>query len=334
MSRIVVAGHSSVDLPFSPVHPDVFHSDTLFVEKVDLLTGGDALNVSAGLRRLGAAPCFVTAVGDDWSGKILTGCIDRLGLGTSGVLVKQGAVTIVTAILIEQEGERHFITSGNACRRITREDVLPFIADDTRFLHIGSFMSLDSLEDENMGLLFGEARRRGVHTSFDVTADRSNRWLDRLTQGLPFTDILFASYDEAVALAGGLRAPEAIADHFRKYGVRRTVIKLGKDGCFATDYTGEPVRLPTYSDAPVADTTGAGDSFVAAFLFGVTGGLPLATCCLLGNVNGTLSVGSLGANTGQGTKEQILAYIREHGALGLDAEREIERIAAVPAEGN
>lgn len=320
MARLICAGHASCDLPFRPVDRRVFDVDTVFVDRVPVLTGGDALNATVSLHKLGLGDDthFVSVVGDDTFGGLITGYLREHGVDTTGILVKPQVDSIVTAILIDENNERHFVFSGNAASHLTVEDVLAALAPDTEYLHIGSFMSLDALEHENAGRLFAAARARGVKTSFDVTYDRTGEWLGRIQPALPYADIFFASYDEAVCLSGGVKEPAEIAAFFREQGVKSFVLKLGKKGCYATDFT-QVVQMPTYLDLPVVDTTGAGDSFVAGYLYGLLRGLTMAECCLVGNVNGTLAVGTIGANTGSGTLRQVRAFIQEHGAQTLNA---------------
>ncbi|MDL2213998.1 carbohydrate kinase family protein [Clostridia bacterium OttesenSCG-928-O13] len=327
MARLICAGHASCDLPFRPVDKRVFDVDTVFVDPVQALTGGDALNATVGLNKLGMGSQmkFVSVVGDDTWGKLTTDYLVKRDVDISGIIVKPECDSIVTAILIDEHNERHFVFSGNSARNITVEDVVDSFDDDTEYLHIGSFMSLDKLEYENCGRLFKVAKDKGIKTSFDVTFDATGDWLKKLQPGLPYTDTFFASYDEAVCIAGGLTKPEDIARFMRGQGVQNVVLKLGKEGCYATDFTKE-VRMPTYLELPVVDTTGAGDSFVAGYLFGTLMGYSMEECCLLGNVNGTLAVGSIGANTGSGTVEQVKDFLRQYGAQTLSAEALIAKL--------
>ena len=47
---------------------------------------------------------------------------------------------------------------------------------------------------------------------------------------------------------------------------------------------GDPIAVPAEPVSQVVDTTGAGDQYAAGFLFGVSRGLPLATCARLGHI--------------------------------------------------
>ncbi len=327
MPRLIAAGHASCDLPFRPVSKNVFESDTTWVDKVEILTGGDALNAIVGLTMLGMGEeaRLVSVVGDDAFGRLIAERITERGVDTSGLIVRPEVNSIVTCILIDEDNERHFLCSGNAASSLCVNDVMQAISDDTEYLHIGSFMSLDMLEHENAERVFKAARERNIKTSFDVTFDDTGEWLGKIRSALPYTDIFFASYDEAVCLSGGLKAPRDIAEFFRREGIGSFVLKLGINGCYATDYK-TLVEMPTYTDHPVVDTTGAGDSFVAGYLYGVLRGFSMEECCLIGNVNGTLTVGTLGANTGCGTREKIRAFIKEFGAKTLDAGEILDKL--------
>lgn len=327
MARLVCAGHASCDLPFRPVDKSLFDVDTTFAQSSMVLTGGDALNVAVNLNKLGMGKSvrFVSVVGNDVFGRITTDYLREHGIDTTGIIVKPECSSIVTVILIDNSNERHFVLYGNAARNITVDDVIANIAPDTEYLHIGSYMSLDQLEGSYMKRLFVYAQERGIKTSFDVSYDETGQWLEKIKPGLPHTDLFFASYDEAVCLSGGLTKPEEISAFFKEFGVKNFVLKLGKDGCYATDYN-QAIQVPTYSDLPVVDTTGAGDAFVAGYLFGLLNHYTMMECCVLGNINGTLAVGQLGSTAGTGSVESFVRFIKQYGAKSLDADNLIAKL--------
>ncbi len=322
MAKLICAGHASCDIPFRTVDRNVFEVDTVFAEESKVLTGGDALNIVINMNKLGyGSHCkFVSVIGNDVFGKIILDYLRERKINTSGITIRDDCNTLVSIALIESNHERHFICHGNAPQHITVNDVISMLDPDTEHLHLGSLMSLDGLEFENLRHLFQYAHQHNIKTSFDVTYDKTNQWYERIKSGLPYTDIFFASYDEAVALSGGKTKPEAIAEFFRGKGVKTFVLKLGKDGCYATDYT-QSVKLPTYEGFPVVDTTGAGDGFVTGYLYGILHGLTMEECSVLGNANGTLAVGAVGSTAGTGTLNQLIDLIRVHGAKTLDAEK-------------
>lgn len=70
------------------------------------------------------------------------------------------------------------------------------------------------------------------------------------------------------------------------------VITEGERGC-TLHYKGERVHIPPFSSEEV-DSTGAGDSFMAGFAYGLLQGWDLPRCAMVGNYCGSQAVKSLG----------------------------------------
>ena len=82
------------------------------------------------------------------------------------------------------------------------------------------------------------------------------------------------SIDEAIQLSGGETDPEKIADVFMKKGAKNVIIKLGSKGGFMRLADEEKGNIyPIVGRSKPVDTTGAGDSFCAGFLTGLSKGL-------------------------------------------------------------
>jgi len=60
----------------------------------------------------------------------------------------------------------------------------------------------------------------------------------------------------------------------------------------------------------VVDTTGAGDSFNAGYMYGYLTGENVETCLLYGNACGALSVGAYGGSTGTPDREGMEDFIK------------------------
>ncbi len=76
-------------------------------------------------------------------------------------------------------------------------------------------------------------------------------------------------------------------------GAGCAVIKTGKKGCYIKNEK-EAFAIPGFS-VECVDTTGAGDSFCAGFLYGLSEEKDLYTCGLYGNACGALAVRQVGA---------------------------------------
>ena len=115
------------------------------------------------------------------------------------------------------------------------------------------------------------------------------RPLERL---LDRVDILFANEQEACGLSRCDEA-EAAATALAQPG-RTVVVTRGALGSIVASES-DLVAVPAAQVTNVVDTTGAGDSFAAGFLFGVTRGRSAGDCARLGALAAAEIVSHLGA---------------------------------------
>jgi sugar/nucleoside kinase (ribokinase family) len=92
---------------------------------------------------------------------------------------------------------------------------------------------------------------------------------------------------------------------FAGRGVGCTIIKLGEKGAYLQTRSGGEILAPAFK-ARVVDTTGAGDSFCAGFIKGLSMGWDLGQCLRLANAAGACAVETLGATTGIRSLRQVL----------------------------
>ena len=96
------------------------------------------------------------------------------------------------------------------------------------------------------------------------------------------------------------------------------VIKTGKAGCFVSSraFTG---TVPGCVSRACVDTTGAGDTFAAAFLFAHAAGRSPEDCARFANASASICVEHLGATAHAITLEEALARCRENYGTGFEA---------------
>ena len=175
------------------------------------------------------------------------------------------------------------------------------------------------------------AKRRGALVSldlasFEVVRNCRSQLVELLNEGL--VDLLFCNEDEAAELIGETRAPDAFAredagramEWMLRY-VRVATVSLGARGCVSVDRDGGRGVSPGVR-CNVVDTTGAGDSFTAAFLWAYLRGGSLQACCACGCAVGTAVVQVLGAELAtsrwgelRGDLETVLRRDRERDAV-------------------
>ena len=161
-----------------------------------------------------------------------------------------------------------------------------------RHIHITGYMGSKNHE-AYLSLIRKIKEETSATISFDVGWDDTGEWNKGIYDIFPYLDVLFMNETEAVHYSRKETALEA-AKEFAKYAKAAT-IKLGSKGSIAVS---EGI---TYEDkgfkVEAIDTTGAGDSFNAGFIYGylVKGDIGLALT--YGNGCGALSCTGLGGNT-------------------------------------
>ncbi|MFR5583577.1 MAG: carbohydrate kinase family protein [[Clostridium] scindens] len=88
------------------------------------MVGGDALTVSVVLSRLGVRSALVGRVGKDMNGRFLLEELHRNQVDVKDVIQVEGRHTAVSYILIEPDGERHFLVENSINQTLRSRDIL------------------------------------------------------------------------------------------------------------------------------------------------------------------------------------------------------------------
>lgn len=283
-------------------------------DSISLYSGGCAVNAAVDLARLGAECAMVGMVGNDGFGSFLRSELTANGVDIRGLAVRDDCPTSASVVLINENGERSFLHSPGANGYFRECDVDYSVIDDAKIVFVAGCMLMPGFDGQDCAKVLKYAREHGKITVLDTAWDDTGRWMNTLYPCMRYLDYFIPSIDEARRLSGR-EAPEDIADVFFGMGVKHVAVKLGGDGCFLRAGQGsENVYLPTYKKFRAVDTTGAGDSFCAGFLYGLSRGFDMADCCRLGNAVGTHCVMSVGASTGIRSYAQTAQFMKENKA--------------------
>jgi len=303
---VAVVGMQCVDIVCAPVAPGVMDRETTLVDSAKLMLGGDAQNQAIALSSLGAKVALMGVVGNDRLGDVL---LEQLSAFPIELLAKREDVnTAVSLVLVEAGGERHFVYQPQSNRALSYRHIDEDAVRNAAFLSIGGVLALPGLDGEGMLRLLDLARAAGTRTAIDFNLNDYMPDREALKALLCRVDYVLPSEAEARALTGEGDDPAEMVRRLRALGATNCVIKLGDKGCYvaADGFEGPVPPCP----CNCVDTTGAGDTFVAGFLYGKTRGWDIRRCARFANAAGSIAVEHTGANGGIRSEEQVAARMR------------------------
>jgi sugar/nucleoside kinase (ribokinase family) len=300
---LLVVGDCNPDLVLRGDIEPAFGQAEHVVDEAELTIGGSAAILACGAARLGVRTALVSLIGDDTFGRFMLAALADRGVDVSGVVVRAGAETGVSVVLV-RGADRAILTALGTIAELTPPLVDRNLLHATRHLHVSSYFLNDGLR-AGLEDLLREARGAGATTSFDPNWDPREEWDGGLLDLLGETTILFVNAEEATRIARADDVENA-ARALSGDGRVLVVVKLGADGALAV-VDGRIVRSPTVAVTDEVDAVGAGDSFDAGFLAGHLAGRPLEESLRLANACGSLSMRAVGGTAAQPTLEEASA---------------------------
>ena len=243
--------------------------------------GGAPANVAVAASRLGAHTAFIGKVGNDRFGAALETVLKKEGVDTAGLYVDDSEATTLAIASIDDKGERSFsfYRSPGADTRLTAEEALSAIdktaEDDKTILHVGSLSLTASPSREACTEAVKYAKSKGMLISYDPNYrealwDSGEEAVEQMKSLLPYTDILKVSEEEMEMLTGTSDLAEGsilLSNMGREAGadeIGLILVTAGKKGAFIR--SGIMTEKVPGSKVKVADTNGAGDTFLGAML--------------------------------------------------------------------
>ena len=307
MSDCIIIGAAIVDIPLAPVSPETFSAHSTPLERIAMGVGGDAANEALVLARLGHRPALVSVLGKDAPGDFVGRTLSGAGVDVSVVAFREGLDTGINIVLVREDGERSFITSRTgSLRRMGLSDILPALdapaLAGARVACLASLFVSPQLTLADTATLFDALKARGLVLCADTTRPKGGETIREAGGVLSRLDYFFPNLEEAAQITGEAD-PEAAADALLHCGVKHVAIKLGGRGCLLK-CRDERHLIPAAEGVKCLDTTGAGDTFAAAFIAGILEGETFLDCGRLANAAASLCVESVGATEGAWTRAE------------------------------
>jgi len=303
---VYVYGDVNIDLVVPGVESLPAPGSEEDVPVMETFVGGGAALFTLGLAKLGLTPVFQGSIGKDMYGEYIRSLFKELGVDDSLLLDSDSKKTGIS-ISFTTEKDRCFLTYRGTNEGLSLKYMDLNQLPGAKHVHVTGYEGATN-HAEYLDMLTKIHALGDVTVSFDVGWDMTGVWYEGIFDLLPMIDVLFMNETECQHYTRCDDIEEGARKLAEKAGM--AVIKLGKTGAMAVR-DGERFFAPAYNVQAV-DTTGAGDSFNAGFVYGFLQGLPMEECLKCGNGCGALSVTKLGGNTGFPFRAELEKWIKDH----------------------
>jgi 2-dehydro-3-deoxygluconokinase len=274
--------------------------------------GGDTLDTSIALAKLGHRAALLTRTSSDAFGDSLIGLLEANGVGTA--LVQRDALhpTGLCFVSYEEGGHRFAYYRKDSAACFVEAEIIDWgLLGRAKVLHLSGISQGISREALQLSFrLMDFARTRGILVSYDINY-RPALWCREMCRAIvkhtieQYVDILQMT-DEELAQLGW--QPQSFLDNAER---RPSIaaLKHGAGGC--TLLAGDQrIDVEAYA-VEVADTVGAGDAFAAGLITAVLRDLDLQSSGRLANAVAALTCRGKGPLHGQPTLQEVKNFMGE-----------------------
>ncbi len=243
---------------------------------IELRPGGSAANTAAWLGHIGVPAVMIACIGDDALGRDAARALAEQGV-TPALAVSGAAPSGACVVLVDRDGERTMLPDAGANAALAPEDLPAGAFRPGGHLHVSGYALLRPGSRPAAVAALDAARGAGMTVSVDpasaapLAALGAEAFRD-LVRGV---GLMVVTLDEAEVLCGTRNPGRVAADLLRDHA--EVVVKRGTAGAEWHGGGGRSAHAPAAApSAPVLDTTGAGDAFMAGLLAARRAGEPPA----------------------------------------------------------
>lgn len=294
---VIIIGAAIVDLPLRPVGKEVFDVVSYPVDDISMTIGGDALNESTIITRLGHKVGLMSAIGVDVAGSFVLSHCRNNGIDTTYIRQNPKLVTSINVGLVAADGERTFITNRQGSLwKFKYEDLDLSALKNAKILSFASIFNNPLFDNKALVSIFSRAKEEGMKICADMVSPRLDEKLEDIKEALGYVDYFFPNFEEASEMTGE-QGETKVADILYGCGVKNVIMKIGKRGCYIRNADGAMI-VPACKGITAIDTIGAGDNFASGFISGLLEGKDIRECAIYANCTAAISVQYAGATGG------------------------------------
>jgi len=302
--QIVGIGRCTLDIIFRLPEYPTWEKGVVY-DEYSIDGGGQVGTGLVAASKLGATTGYIGTAGSDYAGDLKVESLREWGVDTSHVIRRMGPDGQVILVTVQSgTGERVFNHSD-------RLDAEPITLDELDYDYITSadYLLLDGSHPEAALETAKWMREAGKQVMLDgsKTAESIKESTRRL---IPFVDVLVCGDGFGEKLAGVGDAFEA-GERVLDMGPRIFVETLGERGSVTVTLK-KNFETPSF-EIEVKDTTGAGDVFHGAYLYGLINGWTPERIALFSTAVSALKCTRMGGRRSSPTLGEVLEFLQSQG---------------------
>jgi sugar/nucleoside kinase (ribokinase family) len=273
--------------------------EEIYADMFSMHIGGGPLATLINLSRLNVPVRAGTFLGDDIFSRFVFSELEKTPINLANLYdASHGTIPLNLSVAALTKHDRTFISYTDKKK-----------PGDNELQKIYELCRGASIVDMQMGYLevWQKIKKEGAILVFDTA------WDDTVPRSVYETYLELADYwtanrQEALKFTGCNNVSEAALALCRWQ--KTPIIKLDSRGCLL--YNGEERIFRAIDEFVHVDSTGAGDAFLAGFIYGLYHKMPLEDAVLMGNITGGICVTAKGALTAYVTEDELLRYFEKY----------------------
>ncbi|KAL3364374.1 hypothetical protein AABB24_013235, partial [Solanum stoloniferum] len=289
---LVVVGSANADI-YVEIDRLPKEGETISAKTGQTLAGGKGANQAVCGGKLDYPTFFVGQVGEDAHGKLITEALESGGVCVDHLTTVSNAPTGNAVVMLQSDGENSIIIVGGANMSCWPEELS---YEDLEIVRSAGIVLLQREIPDFVNIQVAKAARNaGVPVILDAGGADSPIPLELLC----CVEIFSPNETELARITkmptGNFEQISNAVEQCYDLGVNQVLVKLGANGSALFTKGEEPLRQPIIKAAKVIDTTGAGDTFTAAFAVALVEGKSKEECLRFAAAAASLCVQVKGA---------------------------------------
>ena len=296
MAFIAGAGATNVDLLYQGFDRLAGVGEELYCKDFSLQLGGGLPATLINLGRLGISTKIATELGNDIFSNFAKERFTQNGVNPTNLYSGEGIpLNITSAIILPKDRTFYTYGKGNIEPDDKALETFYSIARGSKIcmMQLGGFLPV-----------YKKLKEEGTILVLDTGWD-DEMSIEKYRDYLELADYYTPNRKEAMKITGS-DTPEGAAHALKQY-FEKVVVKVDADGCIGIDGN-EEFFVPSIEEFVNVDSTGAGDAFLAGFMYGLFYDYSLKDCIKFGNVTGGKAVTAVGALSGYVSEKELFEY--------------------------